>query len=65
MALSVTDAGPRALKDRRSGRAEFVARALTSGAFTSAELEQLASAAPLLERLARHIRPRRTREAHR
>jgi DNA-binding MarR family transcriptional regulator len=55
MVLSVTDAGLQALKDKRSARAELIARSLTSGAFTPAELEQLASAAPLLERLAQHI----------
>ncbi|MFJ8330834.1 MarR family winged helix-turn-helix transcriptional regulator [Streptomyces sp. NPDC094437] len=55
MVLSVTDAGLQALKDKRSARAELIARSLTSGAFTPAELEQLATAAPLLERLAQHI----------
>lgn len=55
MVLSVTDAGLQALKDKRNARAELIARSLTSGAFTPAELEQLASAAPLLERLAQHI----------
>jgi hypothetical protein len=55
MVLSVTDAGLQALRDKRSARAELIARSLTSGAFTPAELEQLASAGPLLERLAQHI----------
>ncbi|MGW7694572.1 MarR family winged helix-turn-helix transcriptional regulator [Streptomyces asiaticus] len=55
MVLSVTDAGLQALKDKRNARAALIARSLTSGAFTPAELEQLASAAPLLERLAQHI----------
>ncbi|MFF7140738.1 MarR family winged helix-turn-helix transcriptional regulator [Streptomyces nodosus] len=55
MVLSVTDAGLQALKDKRNARAELIARSLTGGAFTPAELEQLASAAPLLERLARNI----------
>ncbi|MFI9600282.1 MarR family winged helix-turn-helix transcriptional regulator [Streptomyces sp. NPDC052043] len=55
MVLSVTDAGVQALKDKRNARAELIARSLTSGAFTPAELEQLASAAPLLERLAQNI----------
>ncbi len=55
MVLSVTDAGAQALKDKRNARAELIARSLTSGAFTPAELEQLASAAPLLERLAQNI----------
>lgn len=53
--LSVTDAGRQALKNKRNARAEHLARALTSGAFTPAELEQLAAAAPLLERLAQNI----------
>ncbi|MFF1921212.1 MarR family winged helix-turn-helix transcriptional regulator [Streptomyces sp. NPDC058221] len=53
--LTVTDAGVQALKDKRNARAELLARALTSSAFTQAELEQLAAAAPLLERLARNI----------
>jgi DNA-binding MarR family transcriptional regulator len=53
--LTVTDAGRQALKDKRNARAELIARALTSGAFTPAELEQLAAAAALLERLAQNI----------
>ncbi|WUH89029.1 MarR family winged helix-turn-helix transcriptional regulator [Streptomyces sp. NBC_00433] len=53
--LTVTDAGRQALRDKRNARAELVARALTGGAFTPAELEQLAAAAPLLERLAQSI----------
>ncbi|WP_043662702.1 MarR family winged helix-turn-helix transcriptional regulator [Streptomyces xylophagus] len=53
--LSVTDAGRQALKNKRNARAELLARALTGGAFTPAELEQLAAAAPLLERLAQNI----------
>ncbi|MER7922571.1 MULTISPECIES: MarR family transcriptional regulator [unclassified Streptomyces] len=53
--LTVTDAGRQALKDKRNARAELLARALTSGAFTEAEVEQLAAVAPLLERLAQHI----------
>ncbi|MBW8800785.1 MAG: MarR family transcriptional regulator [Streptomyces sp.] len=55
MVLSVTDAGRQALRDKRNARMELIARSLTSGAFTPAELEHLASAAPLLERLAQHI----------
>ncbi|MGW5231487.1 MarR family winged helix-turn-helix transcriptional regulator [Streptomyces nodosus] len=55
MVLSVTDAGLQALKDKRNARAELIAQSLTGGAFTPAELEQLASAAPLLERLAQNI----------
>ncbi|MEW1780239.1 MarR family transcriptional regulator [Streptomyces sp. NPDC086777] len=55
MVLSVTEAGRQALRDKRNARMELIARSLTSGAFTRAELEQLASAVPLLERLAQHI----------
>lgn len=54
--LTVTDAGLRALKDKRDARTELIAQALTSGEFTSTELEQLASAARLLERLAQNVR---------
>ncbi|MDV7215359.1 MarR family winged helix-turn-helix transcriptional regulator [Streptomyces prunicolor] len=53
--LTVTDAGRQALRNKRNVRAELLARALTSGAFTPTELEQLAAAAPLLERLAQNI----------
>ncbi|MET7568321.1 MarR family transcriptional regulator [Streptomyces sp. NPDC005492] len=53
--LSVTDAGRQALRNKRNERAELLARALTSGAFTPTELEQLAAAAPLLQRLAQTI----------
>ncbi|BBB02097.1 putative MarR family transcriptional regulator [Actinacidiphila reveromycinica] len=53
--LTVTDAGRRALQDKRDARTEVVARALAGGAFTAVELERLAAAAPLLERLARTI----------
>ncbi|MEV0481039.1 MarR family transcriptional regulator [Streptomyces sp. NPDC050508] len=53
--LTVTDAGRQALKNKRNARAELIARALTGGTFTPAELEQLAAAAPLLERLAQNI----------
>jgi len=53
--LTVTDAGRQALKDKRNGRAELIAKALTGGTFTPAELAQLAAAAPLLERLAQNI----------
>jgi DNA-binding MarR family transcriptional regulator len=52
--LTVTEAGLQELKNRRNARAELLARALTDG-FTPAELEQLAAAAPLLDRLARNI----------
>jgi DNA-binding MarR family transcriptional regulator len=53
--LTVTDAGLKALKDKRNARTELIAQALTSGTFTPAELEQLAAAARLLERLAHNI----------
>ncbi|MFJ6837077.1 MarR family winged helix-turn-helix transcriptional regulator [Streptomyces sp. NPDC091209] len=53
--LTVTDAGRQALKNKRNARTELIARALTSGSFTPTELEQLAAAAPLLERLAQNI----------
>jgi DNA-binding MarR family transcriptional regulator len=53
--LTVTEAGLQALKNKRNARAELIARALTSGKFTPTELEQLAAAAPLLERLAQNI----------
>jgi DNA-binding MarR family transcriptional regulator len=53
--LMVTETGVRALKDKRNARAELIGRALTGGTFTSRELAQLATAAPLLERLARII----------
>jgi DNA-binding MarR family transcriptional regulator len=48
--LSVTAAGLRALRDKRSARTEQVAKALASG-FTQAEIEILGAAAPLIERL--------------
>ncbi|KPI14950.1 MULTISPECIES: MarR family winged helix-turn-helix transcriptional regulator [Streptomyces] len=53
--LTVTDAGLQALKNKRNARTELIARALTGGTFTPTELEQLAAAAPLLERLAQNI----------
>jgi DNA-binding MarR family transcriptional regulator len=52
--LSVTGAGQQMLKDKRNARTEQLARALSSG-FTPAELRQLRTAAPLLERLAQSI----------
>ncbi|MFB7658108.1 MULTISPECIES: MarR family winged helix-turn-helix transcriptional regulator [unclassified Streptomyces] len=53
--LRVTDAGRQALRNKRNARTELISQALTSGEFTPSELEQLAAAAPLLERLARNI----------
>ncbi len=54
MILSLTDAGLEVLRHRRNRRTEELARALSAG-FTKAELEQLAAATPLLERLANSI----------
>ncbi|MEJ8652429.1 MarR family transcriptional regulator [Streptomyces sp. MS1.AVA.3] len=51
VAMSMTKAGQRALRDRRSARAEQLAEALVAGGFTRAELETLMAAAPLIERL--------------
>ena len=53
--LRVTESGSQALQNKRNARTELITRALTRGAFTPGELEQLAAAAPLLERLARNI----------
>ena len=52
--LSVTDAGLRVLRNRRSARTEQLARALSAG-FTRAERRQLMAAAPLIERLAQSL----------
>jgi len=52
--LSVTEAGRQLLRDKRDARTEHLARALAAG-FTREELEQLMTAAPLLERLAQGI----------
>jgi DNA-binding MarR family transcriptional regulator len=52
--ISVTDAGAKLLRDKRSARTMQIAAAL-AGEFTPAELSQLAAAAPLLERLAERI----------
>ncbi|QMU79848.1 MarR family transcriptional regulator [Streptacidiphilus sp. PB12-B1b] len=52
--LALTGAGRQALADKRSARTELIAQALADG-FTPKELEQLAAAAPLLERLAQRI----------
>ncbi|WP_329170284.1 MarR family transcriptional regulator [Streptomyces decoyicus] len=51
VAMSMAKAGQRALRDRRSARAEQLAEALVAGGFTRAELETLMAAAPLIERL--------------
>jgi DNA-binding MarR family transcriptional regulator len=52
--LSVTEAGRQLLRDKRDARTEHLARALAAG-FTPQELDQLMTAAPLLERLAQGI----------
>jgi DNA-binding MarR family transcriptional regulator len=54
MILSLTEAGLEVLRSRRTARAQQLARALESR-FTPAELRQLATAAPLLERLAQSL----------
>ncbi|HEU0165163.1 MAG TPA: MarR family transcriptional regulator [Thermomicrobiales bacterium] len=52
--LSITEAGVAMLQEKRTARAEQISRALASG-FTREELEQLKTAAPLIERLAQNI----------
>jgi DNA-binding MarR family transcriptional regulator len=52
--LSVTDAGLELLQRRRSANTDRLARALATE-FNRSELERLAAAAPLLERLAQSI----------
>jgi DNA-binding MarR family transcriptional regulator len=52
--LSVTEAGSRLLRDKRNARTQLLAKALSAG-FAPAEIQLLASAAPLLERLAESI----------
>ena len=52
--LSVTEAGRQLLRDKRDARTELLAKALAGG-FTREELDQLMTAAPLLERLAQGI----------
>jgi DNA-binding MarR family transcriptional regulator len=52
--LSVTEAGRQLLRDKRDARTEHLARALAAG-FPPQELDQLMTAAPLLERLAQGI----------
>ena len=52
--LSVTEAGRQVLRNKRDARTEQLAQALSAG-FTRAELRQLMTAAPLLERLAQSI----------
>jgi DNA-binding MarR family transcriptional regulator len=52
--LSVTTAGRQLLRDRRDRSTQAMARALATS-FTSAELEQLMTTVPLLERLAQSV----------
>jgi DNA-binding MarR family transcriptional regulator len=52
--LSVTEAGQQLLRDKRNARTEQLAKALSAG-FTAEEVQVLAAAAPLLERLAQNI----------
>lgn len=52
--LSLTAAGRALLQKRRSARSELLAVVLESE-FTPAELKQLQTAAPLIERLAEHL----------
>lgn len=52
--LSVTADGAEVLHQRRSGRTQLLARALSEH-FTADELAVLNAAAPLLERLAEHL----------
>jgi DNA-binding MarR family transcriptional regulator len=51
--LSLTDAGRRALRDRRTARVGQLADAMT--AFSRSELDQLMAAVPLIERLAHSL----------
>ncbi|HEX3588302.1 MAG TPA: MarR family transcriptional regulator [Pseudonocardiaceae bacterium] len=53
--LSLTDGGHAQLRNRRNARSERLAEALRQGGFTTAELDQLRAAAPLIERLAQHV----------
>lgn len=52
--LEITEAGRAALKDKDNARTELLVNALSSG-FTSAELQQLMTAAPLIERLGQSL----------
>jgi DNA-binding MarR family transcriptional regulator len=52
--LSITKSGTRVLTDKHNGRAEQLAKALSTG-FSPAELRQLKVAAPLIERLAQNL----------
>ncbi len=52
--ISPTDAGLKALWNRRNARTELIAEALVDE-FTRAEIRRLAAAVPLIERLARRV----------
>jgi hypothetical protein len=52
--LSVSQAGRAVLRDKRTARVEQRAQALADG-FRSEELDQLRTAVPLIERLARSV----------
>jgi DNA-binding MarR family transcriptional regulator len=52
--LSITKSGTRVLGDKHNGRAQQLAKALSTG-FSPAELRQLMVAAPLIERLAQRL----------
>jgi DNA-binding MarR family transcriptional regulator len=52
--MSLTEAGRQTLWQRRNARTQQLAKALAAG-FTRPELEQLLTAAPLIERLAQSI----------
>ncbi len=52
--MSVTDAGLQLMRSRRNAKVQQLARALAAE-FTPAELERLAEAAPLLERLGQSL----------
>ena len=52
--MSVTEAGLAALSDKRNARIAQLAQVLASG-FTAAELRQLRTALPLIERLAENL----------
>lgn len=55
MVLSVTAAGREVLRTRRTARVALVTQALKTGQFTDAELADLRTAAPLIERLAESL----------
>ena len=52
--LSLTESGRKVMQDRRNLRTEHLAKALATN-FTRAEVRQLMTAAPLLERLAQSL----------